>query len=102
MASLTAAEPTIRRTLPCSHLLNRKDISETAIIFRRQPKRWVHMSLPVNFCSGKDSQRRPGRETPLAVCVFPGDRFKRPMSFVAREWGGGVLACDSVFENQSG
>lgn len=29
MASLIAAETTIRRTLPCSHLLNRKDIRDS-------------------------------------------------------------------------
>lgn len=29
MASLTAAETTIRRAFPCSHLLNRKDIRDS-------------------------------------------------------------------------
>lgn len=39
MASLTAAETTMRRSMPCSHLLNRKTVSETVMGLRQQPKR---------------------------------------------------------------
>lgn len=103
MASLTAAETTIRRSMTCSHLLNRKAVSETVMIFRQQSKGRPHTPPPVNFRPGKDTQRRPGEKTLLGACIFPRDRIKSPMSLRSHGSGEeGALACDSVLERQSG
>lgn len=86
MASLTAAETTIRRTLPCSHLLNRKDIRDSHGL-SAVGKALGEYATSCQLAPGEDSQRIPEKKIPLVVFVFRKDRTKRPMSL--RSHGGG-------------
>lgn len=102
MASLTAAETTIRRTLPCSHLLNRKDIRDS------------HGYSAVGKALGAyatSCQLAPGRrypkdtreeDTTRSLCLPEGPNQEAYVIKVARGWGGGALACGSTSEHQSG
>lgn len=98
MASPTEVETAIRRSVPCSHLLSCRAISETAMIFRQQPGRWVHTPQAVKSRPEKTAK---GDQVRGYCFESVSSRRTEPRDLhyvieVAREWGGGAVAGDSV------